>query len=572
MNKEQLLEQLQSALLAKKSFDLGDLVQKAQETYPNELFTQQYTGEYHLLRWTYADAETAFAKAVELAPDNIDFKLKLAFAKRKNNDKDGAKAIYDALEVEVPNNVQVLFELGQYHAEAWEHEKALPYFSKVIEQDSTHYEAYKLRARTLGNTNEREKALVDINIVVEACPDDIKAYQERISINQGLKNKEAVILDYQKMHELEPDTSVHPSNLGHYLIQAKDFKGAIAAYNQSIELDIAKGWTPGYGNRGKAYLKNANYTEAIDDLTTHLKKNKNDNSAYADLAEALSHTGDLDGAIDNLSKALENTSFQKWELHLKRGKLHLLKKDYDKAITDFEEVSKDRFAQKDGFYQLGIVYLAKEDLKAAYNAWKQAEDHHHSEANDRIQEHCSDIVEAAEKEQREAIIKQFEGALEQNKQSPFLKRLFGKIWGIDKEATISNNQQAFAQLPDSFREMMLSALEHISVTISERAFVFMNPARDDMQAYFRIEKEDADSLTIYGQPTNGKPAKTVDITLIDNQLTLEGINPGVKLYFKAIDPSNITPMDKEQFQNKMKKLAGEFMSDIFSNIADQFEQ
>ncbi len=118
-----------------------------------------------------------------------------------------------------------------------------------------------------------------------------------------LKDYKGAIADYNKSIELNPNNAMVFNNRGFIKTKLKYYKGAIADYTKAIELD--PNLTDAYLNRGIAKRLLKYYKGAIADYTKAIELNPNYATAYYNRGVAKVSLKDYKGAIADYSKAIE---------------------------------------------------------------------------------------------------------------------------------------------------------------------------------------------------------------------------------------------------------------------------
>ena len=169
------------------------------------------------------------------------------------------------------------------------------------------------------------------------------------------------------------------------------------------------------------------------------------------------------------------------------------------------------------------------------------------------------------------IEKEFADEFSKNAESPFLKGIFGKIWMVDEEKTSANMPQ-LAKIPEGMRNMIMSALKMITMTISDKGIFMTNPSKDDIRAFYRIEEQGPDFVKIYAVPTNGKEPKHFVLNLEAGNLIFDPAMPdGSKLVMKETSPSDMTQEQKTAFEEKLKGMATEFLGEMVKGLKEAFK-
>lgn len=171
----------------------------------------------------------------------------------------------------------------------------------------------------------------------------------------------------------------------------------------------------------------------------------------------------------------------------------------------------------------------------------------------------------------EELEKEFAPEFQKNAASPFLKSVFGKIWMVDEEKTSANMPQ-LEKIPEGMRNMILSALKMITMTISDKGIFMSNPSKEDIRAYYRIEEESADAVKILAVPTNGKEPKHFVLSMDADNLVFDPDMPdGSKLLMKETSPADMTAEQKMAFEEKLKGMATEFLGEMVNSLKEAFK-
>ncbi len=153
----------------------------------------------------YDKALIHYRKAVELSPDNIEVRMKLADSYLYL--KDYAKMIEQCNAVIKinPKFPRSYYNIALYYADKKKMNEALIYVSKAVTADSLNAEAFLYRGLILEGTNKSDSALIDFKKAVKLNPQLALAYFRMGFIN-GNKNlfKEA-LADFEKYVSLNPN-------------------------------------------------------------------------------------------------------------------------------------------------------------------------------------------------------------------------------------------------------------------------------------------------------------------------------------------------------------------------------
>jgi TonB family protein len=107
---------------------------------------------------------------------------------------------------------------------------------------------------------------------------------------------------------------------------------------------------------------NGKPARGIGTITYNFKINKLDVQATIAAADALRDKGDYDGAINEYTRVIDISKTQP-TAYFGRGVCHLMRANYDQAVSDLEAAAKLNQTGVDGFFYLGIAYDFKGDVR-----------------------------------------------------------------------------------------------------------------------------------------------------------------------------------------------------------------
>ncbi len=169
------------AAYIEKTYGAGISVAKEMELYyPDDKEMLYYIGDwsYHAYQWP--TAVEYFEKVLTLDPTHEQTLYHLATAYARTNQHAKVQSALDRLAL--VNEVAAYEERGNYHRFLGEYEKAIEYFKKTYEADSTWTSGYHLTALTYRNSGQHMKALefvkkwLDVNPVPLAYVLVVQAY------------------------------------------------------------------------------------------------------------------------------------------------------------------------------------------------------------------------------------------------------------------------------------------------------------------------------------------------------------------------------------------------------------
>lgn len=166
------------------------------------------------------------------------------------------------------------FVLGKIKKNAGNPLEAIVELSKAIRLKEDFTEALMLRAEALMDTGDYKDGLEDIGKVLNLSPDDGRAYLVRGMLQEAAGNQEAAEKDYRYVTELNPSDEEAYLRLGNIYISRNRPLEAIGLFNEAIELkpDSAKA----YSGRARARLMTGDKNGFMEDIKKAMELNPGD--------------------------------------------------------------------------------------------------------------------------------------------------------------------------------------------------------------------------------------------------------------------------------------------------------
>lgn len=194
---------------------------------------------------------------------------------------------------------------------------------------------YQMGLSYLGENNPTG-ALVELTEAEKLTPDDPELLNY-LGLAYYRKNRYDIAEQkYRRALELRPDYSEARNNLGVNYLEMKRWDDAIAALKQVTDDLFYKDQVSAMINLGLAYYGKGDFPTALSVLRSVVASNQRDPRAHLHLGKVYQAQGRIDLAIDEFKKATE------------------IYKDYAGA-----------------WYQLGEVYLAKQEKAEARSAFRE---------------------------------------------------------------------------------------------------------------------------------------------------------------------------------------------------------
>lgn len=222
--------------------------------------------------------------------------------------------------------------------------------TRVLTQDPNNVSALIERGDAFNDKADLASALIDLNKAIQLAPDSFRAFQARgVAYLKG-KQYENALTDFNHALELNPELSTALALRGQTrVLLERDFQAALNDLTQAEQMGARSSDLFRY--KGLAQFRLGQREAAI--------------ASYIQAAEI--EPENLAALNEAIAIGLDNE-----RIYLKRGTAQRLKKDYSKAITDFNQVIKlnpqNALAYEeraDAYYATGDCEAAEKDLQTA---------------------------------------------------------------------------------------------------------------------------------------------------------------------------------------------------------------
>lgn len=228
-------------------------------------------------------AEEQFMKAVKLAPDSTEARLKMAEIRLLDKDfPEAMRWVNDALRLE-QENPRAYFIKGWIHRQAGDTTLAISSYHTAVERDPAYYDAY-VALGLIHSAKGDPLALEFYNTALDLRPKSVEAWYARGMYCQEQGLDSMAIASYAKIKEIDPQNATAWYNTGYVMLQHQQrFLDARVEFEKAITL------LPNYAN---AYY-NLGLTYEFEDQL---------NSAKAAYKQALALQPDMDLAAEGLDR------------------------------------------------------------------------------------------------------------------------------------------------------------------------------------------------------------------------------------------------------------------------------
>jgi len=194
------------------------------------------------------------------------------------------------------------FAQGNTLQEAGKNQEAIDAYTKVIERNPRHSEAYRKRAISKLRLQQYREALADYETAIQLDPSNAGAYVGRgTARRRALSDVQGALADYTKAIELDPRHLSAYYSRGELRSAINDFAGAERDCQQSISLNPR--YAEGYLCLGLVDARQKNYDKAIEHFGKVIEFDPGSYFGYLNRAIAYKDQGNPNAAWADLQKA-----------------------------------------------------------------------------------------------------------------------------------------------------------------------------------------------------------------------------------------------------------------------------
>jgi tetratricopeptide (TPR) repeat protein len=286
----------------------------------------------------YTDAIEQFTRGIELDPRNTKLYVERAKAYEKTGNIQSAVEDYDRAVVFTPAKAQtdLFYNSGRLHYELKDFEKSKEQLEKAINVNKKHLLSHQMLARTLLAMGQNDAALRSINtamnikktaenyyyqgLAYEATKDLQKAESSFNSAMRGKKNYMDAIIALAR-------TKINLNKLG----------DATSLVNRAIGIDSRN--RDALHTRSMIHLKNLDYPSAINDISTILVVNQDDEEMFYVRGTYYQAFKQHQSAINDFTKVI-SLNPNNAEAYYARAKSYEEASNFQAAVKDYETLGK----------------------------------------------------------------------------------------------------------------------------------------------------------------------------------------------------------------------------------------
>lgn len=223
------------------------------------------------------------------------------------------------------------YTLGKKYLKGKMYSEAEKCFSKFIDLNPNHKDAYISRADSKGDLLDYKGAIKDCNKAIEIDPNYATAYVARAANKGGMHDYLGALEDSDKAIKIDLNYAPAYINRAYAKTHLQDYQGALEDCDKAIEIDPK--YRVAYANRAyiKKYLQD--YQGALEDCDKAIEIAPKDAMEYNNRADAKQDLQDYQGAFDDCNTAIEidpNCA----NAYVTRANIAINLQDYQAALED----------------------------------------------------------------------------------------------------------------------------------------------------------------------------------------------------------------------------------------------
>ena len=268
---------------------------------------------------------------------------------------------------------------AQEKYEAGQHQEALTLLNKAVETEPENFLAYYWRGKTYRALQQTDAALNDLATASKGLPKNQEIIQEIGSVNFEAGKYNDAVVAYDHLLQLNPKSApvLHQKALTQ--MKVKDFAGAVNSGTTALAFDKEDDVAMYYmavamDSLGNDQLSEVNYIKALSLAKESKEKRSNPKLLkpyYAGLANVQQELHKSEEAIANLNEVVKLDP-QDYGAYTKRGKLKVLRLEFQDAMQDFTQSIGINGKNPDAFYERGQVNKTLGQYPAAMNDFNQS--------------------------------------------------------------------------------------------------------------------------------------------------------------------------------------------------------
>lgn len=185
----------------------------------------------------FTGAVADYGAAVKEFPAHLGAHVALAEVHLKSGKTAEAEKAFAAALETFPNSPLIYNNRGMYYQQQGEHEKAIADFSAALKQDPNYFTSYTNRGFSLMKTGNPAAAVIDYNESLKRNDKQVEVYRLRASANLAQGKADMAIADYQEITKINPQNATARAELGFAQFFNGQYQEAFDSFSSAQRMD-----------------------------------------------------------------------------------------------------------------------------------------------------------------------------------------------------------------------------------------------------------------------------------------------------------------------------------------------
>jgi tetratricopeptide (TPR) repeat protein len=335
-------------------------VRQNSEKDPNLALTYCEDGNKLLAAKEYAQARSAYQKAIECNPLLAKAYSGLATTYHLLQDPEGALALWDRASEIAPTEIEFYHQRALVSKSLRNYDRVIADCQKILAQFPHHPSARWLNAVAFFKLEQYQVALFNFNQHVDAHPQDPSGYCYRGICYERLEKYPQALADFERAIVLQPCQPIYYHARGRVHQRLGDFYSALADFDLAISYSLnatteSNSQLAGvYDSRAEVHRCRGDYLAALQDGDRAIELNPKFVDAYFRRGLTYAELGDLELALLDYRStiALDRHHIN---AYIQRSWIYFRQKDYQRAKQDCQSINIFNPACFCSNYMLGVI-------------------------------------------------------------------------------------------------------------------------------------------------------------------------------------------------------------------------
>ncbi|WP_425391801.1 tetratricopeptide repeat protein [Ekhidna sp.] len=318
------------------------------------------------------EARKIYLEILKLMPNHLDSLLMVGQTWYQEQNFDKALAYFDRGLDYQSSNTEFLIQKGRVLIKLRKHNDAKVLFEELTKTNQSNSHVLFHAARNLKEMGQFQSALKLYQRVIQLEPGHKQALNNLANLYQQMYAFDESMKYYDQLLAIDPYFSMAFSNKAGLLQKMGRLDEAEQLYQRSLELDNNNSLA--FYNIGVIHNRRFDHEKALQWIEKSLSLAPNNHKYLSTYASTLNNLGQKQKAVQLLQKLIKSGTDNE-EPYLKLSKIYLADHKLDQVLKLLEPyVQRNRYCHE-GVCLLGIVYDLKNDLLTAEKYLTQVEKH-----------------------------------------------------------------------------------------------------------------------------------------------------------------------------------------------------